>query len=151
MQNKAILRKYNGRWHGLFVDLDDKYDTSSATDVERKMWTEYKNYMFEAQRRQQEQDEMLSPEERSIKLGLGDFVFYSVFVARAAGNGWAGFASSMVVILYGLGGTLVLLSVFEKALPALPISLFVGLVFYFVCEEIFVPLLADFHGQPVFM
>jgi presenilin 1 len=90
-------------------------------------------------------------EARSIKLGLGDFVFYSVFAAQAAKSGWAAFAASMIVILMGLGGTLVLLSVFEKALPALPISMFVGLFFFFCLDGFFIPLLQMAHGDPVFL
>eukprot|EP00339_Tiarina_fusa_P026239 CAMPEP_0117021934 /NCGR_PEP_ID=MMETSP0472-20121206/16538_1 /TAXON_ID=693140 ORGANISM="Tiarina fusus, Strain LIS" /NCGR_SAMPLE_ID=MMETSP0472 /ASSEMBLY_ACC=CAM_ASM_000603 /LENGTH=571 /DNA_ID=CAMNT_0004727647 /DNA_START=43 /DNA_END=1758 /DNA_ORIENTATION=- len=68
----------------------------------------------------------------SIRLGLGDFIFYSVLVAKAAQYSFTTFAACMLVILAGLGGTLVLLSVFHHALPALPISICLGIFFYFV-------------------
>jgi len=65
-----------------------------------------------------------------IRLGLGDFIFYSVLVAKAAMYGFTTFAACILVILAGLGGTLVLLSLYKSALPALPISIFLGVFFY---------------------
>mmetsp|Transcript_26841 Transcript_26841/g.38362 ORF Transcript_26841/g.38362 Transcript_26841/m.38362 type:complete len:627 (+) Transcript_26841:57-1937(+) len=66
----------------------------------------------------------------TIKLGLGDFIFYSVLVAKSAQYSFTCFASSFLVILAGLGGTLVLLAVFKHAVPALPISIFLAVTFY---------------------
>ena len=66
----------------------------------------------------------------NIKLGLGDFIFYSVLVSKAAENGFAAFVSCFLAILTGLGGTLVLLAVYHHALPALPISIFLAVVFF---------------------
>ena len=56
-------------------------------------------------------------EDSSIKLGLGDFIFYSVLVSKAALQSYAAFICCMLTILCGLGGTLVLLAVHGKALP----------------------------------
>ncbi|CAM9807436.1 unnamed protein product, partial [Hapterophycus canaliculatus] len=53
----------------------------------------------------------------SIKLGLGDFVFYSVLVSKAALYGFTAWAACVVVIVFGLGATLVLLAVYRMALP----------------------------------
>lgn len=47
----------------------------------------------------------------------GDFIFYSVLVSKAALYSFATFASCFLVVLAGLGGTLVLLAVHKKALP----------------------------------
>jgi presenilin 1 len=66
----------------------------------------------------------------TIKLGLGDFIFYSVLVAKSAQYSFTCFTSSFLVILAGLGGTLVLLAVYKHALPALPISIFLAVAFY---------------------
>jgi len=77
----------------------------------------------------------------TIKLGLGDFIFYSVLVSKAAQYSFTTFASCMLVILAGLGGTLVLLSVYGKALPALPISIFLGVSFYFLTRALIEPYL----------
>jgi len=70
------------------------------------------------------------PDDNNIKLGLGDFIFYSVLVAKAAENGFASFVACFLSVLTGLGGTLVLLAVYHHALPALPISIFVAVIMF---------------------
>lgn len=49
--------------------------------------------------------------------GLGDFVFYSVLVSKAALYGFTAWAVCTVVIIFGLGATLVLLAMYRMALP----------------------------------
>lgn len=88
-------------------------------------------------RRRQRQEEE-EEDDKTIKLGLGDFIFYSVLVGRAAIKDFSTFAVTFVCIVMGLGGTLFLLSVLHKALPALPISIFLATIFYFLTEYIFI-------------
>ena len=47
----------------------------------------------------------------TIKLGLGNFIFYSVLVSKAAMYSFTTFAACTLTILAGLGGTLVLLCI----------------------------------------
>jgi presenilin 1 len=75
-----------------------------------------------------------------LKLGLGDFVFYSILVVQASKHGAMAGVVSFVAILTGLCLTLFLVVVYRKALPALPISIVLGLVFY---------ALARFTIQPI--
>lgn len=76
---------------------------------------------------------------RGIKLGLGDFVFYSVLVGRAAMYDLMTVYACYLAIISGLGCTLILLSLFRRALPALPISIALGVVFYFLTRLLMEP------------
>lgn len=96
-------------------------------------------------------DDDAAPDSNSIRLGLGDFIFYSVLVAKAAQHSFTTFAACTLVILAGLGGTLVLLSVYGHALPALPISIFLGVVIYITTRLFLQPWLEVLLKQPFYI
>ena len=80
-----------------------------------------------------------------IKLGLGDFIFYSILVARGALTGDAmTVVTTAVAVLSGLSMTLLLLGIFRKALPALPISIALGIVYYFYTRAVIGPYSDEF-------
>ncbi len=56
-----------------------------------------------------------------------------------------------VSINQGLAATLVLLSVFKKALPALPISIGLGVLFYFTTRSVVLPYLDKLTTIPVYV
>ncbi len=88
-------------------------------------------------------DDFEDVEDNTIKLGLGDFIFYSVLVTKAAENGFASFLACLLSILTGLGGTLVLLAVYHKALPALPISIFLAVIMFLLTISCMQPWIQD--------
>ncbi|KAF9127434.1 hypothetical protein BGW39_005889 [Mortierella sp. 14UC] len=86
-----------------------------------------------------------------LKLGLGDFVFYSVLIARAAMFDWVTTMCCMVAVLTGMNATIFLLAIYQKALPALPISICFGMLFYFATRFALVPFLAVLSRGQVFI
>eukprot|EP00241_Pyramimonas_parkeae_P002131 CAMPEP_0114232318 /NCGR_PEP_ID=MMETSP0058-20121206/4538_1 /TAXON_ID=36894 /ORGANISM="Pyramimonas parkeae, CCMP726" /LENGTH=482 /DNA_ID=CAMNT_0001343775 /DNA_START=338 /DNA_END=1786 /DNA_ORIENTATION=+ len=75
----------------------------------------------------------------TIKLGLGDFVFYSVLCGRAAMYDMMTCAACYLGIVAGLAATLVLLAAYKKALPALPISIVLGMSSYALTRYLLEP------------
>ena len=88
----------------------------------------------------------------NFKLGMGDFVFYGLLVGRSAVSGSLLATSGCVCgIIYGLVITLVFLSsgqLFssfsglirlisdERTTPALPLSIFMGMLFQLSCHQV---------------
>ncbi|GER52578.1 presenilin [Striga asiatica] len=87
----------------------------------------------------QERVDMEEVKSRGIKLGMGDFIFYSVLVGRAAMYDLMTVYACYLAIISGLGCTLILLAICRHALPALPISISLGVIFYFLTRLLMEP------------
>ncbi|VDQ13077.1 unnamed protein product [Trichobilharzia regenti] len=86
-----------------------------------------------------------------VKLGLGDFVFYSLLIGRATLDGDAvTVITCYVAILVGMCITIIVLGITRQALPALPISIACGILFYFVSSATISPFLEATASQRVF-
>ena len=77
----------------------------------------------------------------AIKLGLGDFIFYSVLVGRAAMYDWLTVFACYLAIIAGLGCTLLWLALAKHALPALPVSIVLAVAFYFISRFVMEPVI----------
>lgn len=96
----------------------------------------------EEEARRDEEEGIEMPD--GVKLGLGDFIFYSMLVGKAANYDMMTVYASFIGIIAGLGITLLCLAIYDRALPALPFSIALGVLFYFttviVLEPFIVPL-----------
>ena len=115
----------------------------------RTLWVDREGKVFAEEYDAYDEEDKKS--RNTIRLGLGDFIFYSVLVGKAAQYSFATFASCMLVILAGLGGTLILLAVYHHALPALPISIFLGVVFYIFTRLLIEPWIEAIMRQPYYV
>lgn len=84
-------------------------------------------------------------DDTGVKLGLGDFIFYSILVGKASQEApWSVVIACYVCIVVGLVMTIFILCIMQKALPALPFSIFIALTFYFSINPTIIPLTDHF-------
>ncbi len=74
------------------------------------------------------------------KLGIGDFVFYSVLIAKSATQlNLTTILACYLTIIVGLTITMTLVAYLSRPLPALPISIFLAIIVFFGNEFAIVP------------
>jgi presenilin 1 len=142
-ENGGRIQKIRRNGKTMFIERD------RHGDPKRALWVDTQGRVFaESPDGADDEDD---DEKNTIRLGLGDFIFYSVLVAKAAQHSYTTFAACCLVILAGLGGTLVLLSVYHHALPALPISIALGIFFYFATRIFIEPYIETVMLKPLYV
>jgi len=142
------------------ADADRENGSSEQDELEqaeprisdpREHYVNDPEYYYANHRGELPQEEMYEYEleDSNLKLGLGDFVFYSVLTAKSAEFGFVAFISVACCILCGLCGTLILLSVYQKALPALPISIALGVTVYLIANFFISPFVDELAVEMV--
>jgi presenilin 1 len=145
---KVRLPAQGGRIERIKKNGKTKYlERDRHGNPKRILWVDTMGRVFAETGEEGDEDES----KNTIRLGLGDFIFYSVLVGKAAQYSFTTFAACMLVILAGLGGTLVLLSVYNQALPALPISIFLGVFFYIVTRIFMEPWVEAILYKPFYV
>jgi len=129
-------------------DDENKSLTSSRRTSRNSKGKERQNEQNQGNNENNE-DEDDEEDEEGLKLGLGDFVFYSVLIARAAMHDWITTFACAIAVLFGLTLTIFLLSIYQKALPALPISIVLGIIFYFISSSMLGELMKYLARIPV--
>ncbi len=76
---------------------------------------------------------------RKSMLGLGDFIFYSILLCKTVFTSECNLFAIIIIylcIIMGMLATTIILLILHRPLPALPISLLIGLVVFFQYNHI---------------
>ncbi|KAI7899719.1 Presenilin-domain-containing protein [Cokeromyces recurvatus] len=141
--NKSSKKGYHvvqNSEEGAFVN--ELTDISSITRVQEES---IRNDNIEVECEQEDEEDEL----KAIKLGLGDFIFYSVLVGKASRTNAITLCLCIIAILTGLSLTILILTLKKKALPALPISILFGSITYAIAYYMTSPMINSLSLQSI--
>ncbi|OHT06050.1 Clan AD, family A22, presenilin-like aspartic peptidase [Tritrichomonas foetus] len=110
-------------------DDDDEETTNDNRDKEAAKKEDAENPQ---QKKQHKTAHKKKKVRDGVRLGLGDFCFYGILITRAARLGWDLTILCIFAVILGLSLTLLLLAWLQRPLPALPISLILGIIFFVI-------------------
>uniref|UniRef100_A0A0K0DSL4 4-hydroxyphenylpyruvate dioxygenase n=1 Tax=Strongyloides stercoralis TaxID=6248 RepID=A0A0K0DSL4_STRER len=88
----------------------------------------------------------------SVRLGFGDFIFYSLLIGKSAADmSIMATTSSIFAILLGLLITLVFLQKGDIVVPALPIPIFLGIIFHFGTLYFIEPFIKQLYKRYIYL
>ncbi|CAG2100225.1 unnamed protein product [Medioppia subpectinata] len=98
------------------------------------------------------QTDVEEDDDSGVQLGLGDFVFYSLLVGRSyASSDLLTAIICYISITVGLAITLSILVTINTPLPALPISIALGVIFYFSSKYFIIPFNDELQERLIFI
>ncbi|CEF65249.1 Presenilin homolog [Strongyloides ratti] len=161
---------------------DSKYDYETSKTEDYEMPTEIEEeesvdenteleYLFNNQdkgdydRRIEDKDKIIKKNKRkmitamdalsddnSVRLGLGDFIFYSLLVGKSAVDmSIMATTASIFAILLGLLITLIFLQKGDIVVPALPIPIFLGIIFHFGTLYFIEPFIKQLYRNYIYL
>ena len=84
----------------------------------------------------------------TFEIGLGDFIFYSVLVAKSfLYSGLMGAIFSLVCLILGITITLIVLIVYNRTLPAIPVPVTLGLLAQLATQFVIAPFADQINWQ----
>ncbi|XP_054163443.1 presenilin-B-like [Oppia nitens] len=93
-----------------------------------------------------------SDDNSNLELGLGDFIFFSVLVGKSFASGDVLMAIiCFISVLVGLAITLFILLIKNFPLPALPISITMGLLAHFTAKYFIIPFNDSLQNKLIFI
>lgn len=113
---------------GSNTDTTDQDDVIKSRHISVNPEEEFSDYYLASSSRSDSR-----PARQPLQLGLGDFIFYSLMVDISFSPTTVDMAiGTYLAVIVGLIITLLILLIQKRALPALPISIFLGAIVYFM-------------------
>eukprot|EP01134_Creolimax_fragrantissima_P004448 CFRG4448T1 len=148
---KRSLHDVNDEPAGLAASTDLWADDGSNLRIRRQRRPRRSRPRLGQRELEEARQHVCDDADEGVKLGLGDFIFYSVLIGKAAEEpSWSVTITCFYAILAGLCITLSILLVIGRALPALPVSIALGLFFYLITDLMIVPMTDALQEKGIF-